>query len=163
MATYSSILIWKIPWIEEPGRLQSLGLLRVGHDWSDFSTRAYDLMFPSLPLKRLCLQVQSHKKYRLRSSAYEFWRDRIQPITPGVKIRVLFSAAVQVQVLDHSRVLTPPAATGSSTFPSQLDGVSSTSASCPHICRLLFKIAEHLPIFNICEQQPSAVGHCVWI
>ena len=24
---------WKIPWIEEPGRLQSMGLLRVGHDW----------------------------------------------------------------------------------------------------------------------------------
>ena len=32
MATYSSILAWKIPWMEEPGRLQSMGLLRVGHD-----------------------------------------------------------------------------------------------------------------------------------
>ena len=32
MATYSSILAWKIPWMEEPGRLQSMGSLRVGHD-----------------------------------------------------------------------------------------------------------------------------------
>ena len=32
MATHSSILAWKIPWTEEPGRLQSLGLQRVGHD-----------------------------------------------------------------------------------------------------------------------------------
>ena len=33
MATHSSILAWKIPWMEEPGRLQSLGSQRVGHDY----------------------------------------------------------------------------------------------------------------------------------
>ena len=32
MATHSSILAWKIPWTEEPGRVQSMGLHRVGHD-----------------------------------------------------------------------------------------------------------------------------------
>ena len=32
MATHSSILAWRIPWMEEPGRLQSVGLQRVGHD-----------------------------------------------------------------------------------------------------------------------------------
>ena len=32
MAPYSSTLAWKIPWTEEPGRLQSVGLQRVGHD-----------------------------------------------------------------------------------------------------------------------------------
>ena len=32
MATHSSTLAWKIPWTEEPGGLQSMGLLRVGHD-----------------------------------------------------------------------------------------------------------------------------------
>ena len=31
MATHSSILAWKIPWTEEQGRLQSMGLQRVGH------------------------------------------------------------------------------------------------------------------------------------
>ena len=34
MATHSSTLAWRIPWMEEPGRLQSMGLLRVGHDWT---------------------------------------------------------------------------------------------------------------------------------
>ena len=32
MATHSSTLAWKIPWTEEPGRLQSMGLLRVRRD-----------------------------------------------------------------------------------------------------------------------------------
>ena len=32
MAPYSSTLAWKIPWMEEPGRLQSMGSRRVGHD-----------------------------------------------------------------------------------------------------------------------------------
>ena len=34
MATHSSTLAWKIPWTEEPGRLQSMELQRVGHDWA---------------------------------------------------------------------------------------------------------------------------------
>ena len=34
MAPYSSTLAWKIPWTEEPGRLQSMGSRRVGHDWA---------------------------------------------------------------------------------------------------------------------------------
>ena len=32
MATHSSTIAWKIPWTEEPGRLQSMGSQRVGHD-----------------------------------------------------------------------------------------------------------------------------------
>ena len=34
MAPHSSTLSWKIPWMEEPGGLQSMGSLRVGHDWA---------------------------------------------------------------------------------------------------------------------------------
>ena len=34
MAPHSSTVAWKIPWMEEPGRLQSMGLLRVRHDWA---------------------------------------------------------------------------------------------------------------------------------
>ena len=37
MAPYSSTLAWQIPWTEEPGRLQSMGSLRVGYDWADFT------------------------------------------------------------------------------------------------------------------------------
>ena len=32
MATHSSTLAWKIPWMEDPGRIQSMGSQRVGHD-----------------------------------------------------------------------------------------------------------------------------------
>ena len=34
MAPHSSTLAWRIPWMEEPGRLQSMGSLRVGYDWA---------------------------------------------------------------------------------------------------------------------------------
>ena len=34
MATHSTILAWRIPWTEEPGVLQSVGLQRAGHDWA---------------------------------------------------------------------------------------------------------------------------------
>ena len=37
MATHSSILAWRMPWTEEPGRLQSRGSQKVGHDWNNFS------------------------------------------------------------------------------------------------------------------------------
>ena len=36
-APHSSTLAWKIPWTEEPGRLQSMGSHSVGHDWSDLA------------------------------------------------------------------------------------------------------------------------------
>ena len=37
MATHSSILAWRIPWTEELGRLQSIGLHGVGHDLSNLA------------------------------------------------------------------------------------------------------------------------------
>ena len=37
MATHSSIIAWRIPWTEEPGRLQSMGSRRVGHDRRDLA------------------------------------------------------------------------------------------------------------------------------
>ena len=40
MATHSSVLAWRIPGIGEPGGLPSLGLHRVGHDWSDLAATA---------------------------------------------------------------------------------------------------------------------------
>ena len=36
-AAHSRILTWRIPWTEEPGRLQSVWLQRAGHDWSDLA------------------------------------------------------------------------------------------------------------------------------
>ena len=44
MAPHSRTLAWKIPWMEEPGRLQSMGSLRVGHDF----TFTFTLQFHAL-------------------------------------------------------------------------------------------------------------------
>ena len=46
MATHSSILAWKIHWTEEPGRLQSTGSQRVGHDWSTSLSRLVITFLP---------------------------------------------------------------------------------------------------------------------
>ena len=40
MAPHSSTLAWKVPWMEKPGRLPSMGLHRVGHNWSDLAAAA---------------------------------------------------------------------------------------------------------------------------
>ena len=40
MATHSSVLAWRIPWTEKPGRLQSMGSHRVRHDWSNLAATA---------------------------------------------------------------------------------------------------------------------------
>ena len=44
MATHSSTLAWKIPWTEEPGRLQSMGSQRVGHGWATSLSLLIDIL-----------------------------------------------------------------------------------------------------------------------
>ena len=55
MATHSSILVWKIPWTEEPGGLQSTGLQRVGHDWVTQHSTALERY-----LGKYCLFPETH-------------------------------------------------------------------------------------------------------
>ena len=43
MVTHSSILAWRIPWMEKPGRLQSTGSQRVGHNWATSLSLFYKL------------------------------------------------------------------------------------------------------------------------
>ena len=45
-ATHCSILAWRIPWMEKPGRLQSVGSHRVGHEWSDLAVAAAAIFLP---------------------------------------------------------------------------------------------------------------------
>ena len=45
IATHSSILAWRNPWTEEPGRLQSMGLQRVGYDWVTDTSTLFALIF----------------------------------------------------------------------------------------------------------------------
>ena len=56
MATHSSILAWRIPGTEEPGGLVSLGLPRVGHDWSNLVAAAAMFVIACLPRSK-CLLI----------------------------------------------------------------------------------------------------------
>ena len=47
IAIHSSTIAWKIPWTEEPGRLQSMGSQRVGHDWLHFTSLLF-LLVPGI-------------------------------------------------------------------------------------------------------------------
>ena len=44
MATHSSTLAWRIPWTEKPGRLQSMGSQRVGHDFTFTFMKTYKIL-----------------------------------------------------------------------------------------------------------------------
>ena len=74
MAPHCSTLAWKIPWMEEPGGLPSMGSQRVGHDWSDLVAAAistYSLILlkhilsekqwtgHTSPLNRICFTLFS--------------------------------------------------------------------------------------------------------
>ena len=61
MATHSSILAWRIPWMEEPGGLQSMGLQRVGYDCT---TSLSLFMSQPVMLKKLKLN-SSMKTYKI--------------------------------------------------------------------------------------------------
>ena len=49
MAVHSSVLAWRIPGMEEPGGLPSMGSHRVGHDWSDLAAVARPLILAPVP------------------------------------------------------------------------------------------------------------------
>ena len=49
MATHSSVLAWRIPWTGDPGGLLSMGLHRVGHEWSDSAAAAAAEPYEGLP------------------------------------------------------------------------------------------------------------------
>ena len=78
MATHSSILAWKIPWTEEPGRLQSMGWQRVGHNWATSLRFTYHM--PEFVLR--FLHLLSHLTWQQLCVAHTF-------IIPLLKIRQL--------------------------------------------------------------------------
>ena len=64
MATHSSSLAWKFPWMEEPGRLQSMGSQRVGHNWvTSFSFTFYGPIISFVTMKQY---QQGRGKQRMR-------------------------------------------------------------------------------------------------
>ena len=56
METHSGTLAWKFPWMEEPGRLQSTGSRRVGHDWVTSLSFSYIGEGNGNPVRCSCLE-----------------------------------------------------------------------------------------------------------
>ena len=67
MAIHSSILAWRIPWTEEPGRLQPMGLQRVGHDWACSKVNS-----PNFQMRKLKPRVPSLIKW-VQGQYLLFW------------------------------------------------------------------------------------------
>ena len=57
MGTHSSILAWRIPWTEEPGRLQSMGSPRVRHPWSNLAYTSAHIMKANSPREKSLISV----------------------------------------------------------------------------------------------------------
>jgi len=93
MATHSSILAWRISWMEEPSRLQSMGLQRVRQDWAtslslskNFTQRPHNTSWLSKVLTPLfsesCLSRPASCCYR------KHWND---PLWPGTIVTICIS------------------------------------------------------------------------
>ena len=66
MATHSSVLAWRIPGMGGPGGLPSMGLHRVGHDWSDLAAAAAAVYYIFLKVvMKIDLKSSHHKKNNL--------------------------------------------------------------------------------------------------
>ena len=82
MATHSSILAWRIPWMEEPGGLQSTGSQRVGHDWvtslslSDSILKSRDIILPTkfYLVKAMVFPVVMYRRESWTTKKAEHWR-----------------------------------------------------------------------------------------
>ena len=86
MATHSNTLAWKIPWTEEPGRLQSMGLQRVGHDWvtSLSLSLSHDSLSKSKGRPVLSDSLWPHGLYGpWKSPGQEYWSGYPFP-SPGI-------------------------------------------------------------------------------
>jgi len=67
MATHSSILAWKIPWTKDPGRLQSMGSQRVGHDWAKEKKKNFKT-WKRIQMLFLLSYLFSRKPWKIHSS-----------------------------------------------------------------------------------------------
>ena len=112
MAPHSSTLAWKIPWTEEPGRLQSKGSLRVGHDRAT-SLSLFTFMHwrkKWQPLQCSCLEnprdggawwaavsgvAQSRTRLkRLSSSSSNFLEMRLELLTKKIRLSLIWSSCL---------------------------------------------------------------------
>ena len=129
--SHSGILAWKIPWTEEPGRLQSMGLQRVRHDWVTEHMNglkaglenSVSYWAPEI-FECVCLFVVRMKQFYMKSSALNF-------IMSKTSLRLL-----------SPLFLAPEALYMVSFFiSSQLQAVRAETVLCNKVCRVLLRIS----------------------
>ena len=85
MATHSSVLAWRIPGTGEPGGLLSMGLHRVGHDWSDLAAAAASLYRKVTSKMQKCLFI-TYDRMQCNTIMTNFhvfiWTRKEQAVTP---------------------------------------------------------------------------------
>ena len=78
MATYSSILAWRVPWTEEPGWLQLIGSQRVRHDWSDLvHTHS----------QRQVTETDSHDKFHILINSFHMYIYTHKMVSGALQLR----------------------------------------------------------------------------
>ena len=83
MASHSSTLAWKFPWTEKPGRLQSMGSQRVGHDW------ATSLSFTFVDFYLVCRKV----------GLYFTKKSDVMSLYPCVIVLIMHSSGLLTEVI----------------------------------------------------------------
>ena len=73
MATRSNILVWRIPWTEKPGGLQSMGSQRVGHDWGSNTFTFWDKQHCPRMIRRPEVSISMVFTQFPRRGPYTLW------------------------------------------------------------------------------------------
>ena len=111
MAPHSSTLAWKIQWTEEPGRLQSMGSLRVGHNWETSLSLSCFGEGNGNPLQCSCLENLRDgvawwaAVYRVTQSQTRLKRLSIHPFTRHLVIHLLIISHFGNAVVDSKMKL----------------------------------------------------------
>ena len=133
---HSSTLAWKTPWTEEPGRLQSMGSRRVGHDWATSL---------SLSLFIVTLDVNSVNQ----SSANLFLKDHMVSSFPSQVTKSLWQL--------HNSVVASQKQLGST----QEMEFSSVAQLCPTLCDPMNRSMPGLPVHH--QLLGSTQTHVHWV
>ena len=96
MVTHSSILAWKIPWMEKPGRLQSMGSQRVEHDWVTSLS-----FFLSVIHGLYCVEVGSFYAHLLKSFHHKWVLILSKAFSASLEMLIWFLILQYVNMLYH--------------------------------------------------------------
>ena len=103
MTTHSSILSWIIPWVEEPGELQSMGLHRAGHDWTHTSHLGADYTLFAL----WCLPTGGSICVFVSPPGLPVWID-VEVLNPPAQPLVHLPSAMRTPTMSHRETALSP-------------------------------------------------------